>query len=551
MVFVKHPRIVPDTVEERRYQTSMVEGCLSRNSLLILPTGLGKTVVAVRLAAEFLDDGKVLVLAPTKPLVDQHRETFSSLLVGSSVGEMNGNMRPETRAEVIASNDVVVSTPQSVANDLEAGRYGLEGFSLIIYDEAHRGTGNYAYVRVAEFCRKGARCVGMTASPGSSVSRIEEVCVNLRLRRIDVRSDDDPDVSPYIHYTYVNRIELNVPQDLLDASALLRSMLDHFASEMAGLGMINPSWQISTTYMLSVGSALQKRLAHGEKTAMVYRGLALHSICIKLLHAVALAETQGMTPLRAYLDKIEAEAAQKEGGKSSREIVNRPEYVGVRTIADNSRVEHSKVSRVMSLVSRTVNSGDGSRVMVFAQYRETCDMLTSKISTVPGARVAMLVGQSNGGLKQREQVALLDGFRSGEYNVIVSTSVGEEGLDVSSTNAVIFYEPVSSEIRTIQRRGRTGRKNDGEVYVLVAKGTLDEVLERSSAEKEASMRARLERLSEELSRGTSPIMKRDQTSLDGFRAQPILSEPALEGACSTPTWQRPSTDLNPRAAAWR
>ena len=167
--------------------------------------------------------------------------------------------------------------------------------------------------------------------------------------------------------------------------------------------------------------------------------------------------------------------------------------------------------------SRTVNSDSDAKVMVFAQYRETCEMLVSKISAVEGARVALLVGQSNGGLKQKEQVALLDGFRGGEYNVIVSTSVGEEGLDVSSTNAVIFYEPVSSEIRTIQRRGRTGRKNDGEVYVLVAKGTLDEVLERSSAEKEAAMRARLEKLSQDLSRGTSPIVRKNQMKLDGFR----------------------------------
>ncbi len=519
MAYVSHPRIVPDRVEERRYQTNMVRGCLERNSLLILPTGLGKTIVALRLAAEFLDRGKVLVLAPTKPLVDQHRDTFSDLLAGAVVSEMTGNMRPAARAEVLDRSDVVVSTPQSVANDLEAGRYTLDGFSLVIYDEAHRGTGNYAYVRVAGFCPREARSVGMTASPGSSVSRIEEVCLNLRLRRIDVKSDDDPDVSPYIHYTFVNRLEVNVPQDLMDVSALLRSMLDHFAREMASLGLINAGWQVSTTYMLTVGSNLQARLARGERTAIIYRGLALHSICIKILHAIGLAETQGMTPLRAYLGRIEAEADQKEGGKSAREVVGRPEFVGVRNIVAGSNVEHSKVSRVMSLVSRTVNNSAGSRVMVFAQYRETCDMLVSKLSAVQGARVAMLVGQSNGGLKQREQIALLDGFRDGTYNVLVSTSVGEEGLDVSSTDAVIFYEPVSSEIRTIQRRGRTGRKNDGEVYVLVAKGTLDEVLERSSAEKEAAMRAKLERLSEDLSRGTSPVTRKSQTSLDGFRSR--------------------------------
>lgn len=516
MPFVSHPRILPDKVEERKYQTDMVSGCLDRNSLLILPTGLGKTIVAMRLAAAFLDSGKVLVLAPTKPLVDQHRNTFSSLMRDTVVGEMNGTMKPSARKELMGCCDIVVSTPQSIANDLEAGRYDLSEVSLVIYDEAHRGTGGYAYVRVSGFCRKDTRCVGMTASPGSSLPRIEEVCVNLRLRRIDVRSDDDPDVSPYIHDTFVNRVELNIPQDLMDASSLLKSMLDHFSSEMASLGLISPDRQISTTYMLSVGGRLQNRLAKGEKSAIVYRGLALHSMCIKLLHAIGLAETQGMTPLRNYIARIVAESEQKEGGRSAREIVRRPEFVGVRNILAKSNVEHSKVSRVMSLVSRTVNNGESSRVMVFAQYRETCEMLVSKISSIDGARVAMLVGQSNGGLKQREQIELLDGFRDGTYNVLVSTSVGEEGLDVSSTDMVIFYEPVSSEIRTIQRRGRTGRKNDGEVFVLIAKGTLDEILEQTSKDKEAAMRQKLERLSEELGRGSSPISGNSQMRLDGF-----------------------------------
>ena len=103
-----------------------------------------------------------------------------------------------------------------------------------------------------------------------------------------------------------------------------------------------------------------------------------------------------------------------------------------------------------------------------------------------------------------------------KVTVMSEVSVGEEGLDVSSTNAVIFYEPVPSEIRTIQRRGRTGRKNDGEVYVLIAKGTMDEVFDRSSKRKENEMRARLERLSEELSRASPRSTRRQQSGLGDF-----------------------------------
>ncbi len=516
MSFVSHPRIIPDRVEERRYQTAMVEGCLGCNTLVILPTGLGKTVVALRVAAEYLKTGKVLILAPTKPLVDQHSRFFSEMLAGTVVSVMTGAMKPESRAELVEASDVVISTPQCVANDLESSRYNLDDFSLVIYDEAHRGVGNYSYVTVAEYCWSGMRSIGMTASPGSDYERIKEVCGNLDLRRIDIKSDDDPDVSPYVFDTYVNRIEVNIPPDLVKVSAILRAMLDRYTDELISLGLMDRGWPASTKHMLMIGSKLQTRIAHGEKSPVIFKGLSLQAVCIKLLHAISMAETQGMTVLRIYLDKLVAESKQEKGGKAAKTIVGDALFPKLARLVRSTNAEHPKISKAMSLVSMILSDDPGSKVLVFSQYRDTCDLLVSKLSLIPGARVGKLVGQANGGLKQKDQIELLTKFRSGEYNVVVSTSVGEEGLDVSSTNAVIFYEPVPSEIRTIQRRGRTGRKNDGEVYVLIAKGTMDEVFDRSSKRKEDDMRARLERLSEELSRASPRSTRRQQSGLGDF-----------------------------------
>ena len=517
MNFVDHPRILPGKVEERAYQTNMVDGCLRCNTLVILPTGLGKTVVALRIAAEYLSYGKVLILAPTKPLTDQHSGFFSEMLAGTSVSVMTGSMKPETRASVIDSSDVVISTPQCVANDLESGRYSLEGFSLVIYDEAHRGVGNYSYTTVAKYCSAEMRSVGMTASPGSNYERIREVCENLNLRRIDIRSDDDPDVAPYVFDTYVNRIEVNIPPDLAKISSLLKQMLDRYVDELVSLGLMDRGWPASTKHMLSIGNTLQTRISRGEKSPVVFKGLSLQAICIKLLHAVNMAETQGMTALRIYLDKLVSESKEKEGGKAAKTIVSNELFPKIRRIAKLSNVEHPKISKIMSLVSIILSDNPESRILVFSQYRDTCDLLVAKLSLIPGANVGKLVGQSNGGLKQKEQIEILSRFRSGEYNVVVSTSVGEEGLDVTSTNAVIFYEPVPSEIRTIQRRGRTGRKNNGDVYVLIAKGTMDEVFDKSSKRKEDDMRGRLERLSEELSRSSPYLPRTSQSSIDRFR----------------------------------
>ena len=515
---ISHPRIAPDKVEERKYQVVMAKGCLKTNTLLVLPTGLGKTIIALYVTAEILEKGKkVLLLAPTKPLVEQHSTVFSELLHTSGVGVMNGLMKPDTRASIIKKNDLIVSTPQSVANDLENGRYDLNDFGLVIYDEAHRGTGNYAYVKVAEYCNKGIISLGLTASPGSDIKKIEEVCLNLSLYKIDVRADDDPDVAPYIHDTYVNKIEVNIPKELQEIIDLLKGLLDHYFMELNNLHLTKPNWPASMTHMLMIGDSLQRRLARGERTATIYRGLTVQSICIKVLHAVSLAETQGVSVLRSYLSKLNEDALSATGNKGGRELTLRKEYLEMWEAVSATKVEHPKISRIMSLVSQILNSDGSAKVMVFTQYRDTCDILMEKLSMVNGARVGKLIGQSKGGLKQKEQIEILNEFRRGDLNIIVATSVGEEGLDITSTNAVIFYEPVPSEIRTIQRRGRTGRKNDGEVFVLIAKDTMDEVFENSSKKKEDMMRSRLEKLNTELSYLRLKRTEKDQMNLGNFR----------------------------------
>lgn len=514
-----HPfghRIASDKIEERRYQIAIAGKCLEENTLVILPTGLGKTVVAAYAASAILEKGKkVMILAPTKPLVDQHSSVFSEFLRNTEIGVMNGLMSPANRIKTIERCDLAVSTPQTVANDLREGRYNLEKFGLIIYDEAHRGTGNYAYVEVAEHCPPGIMSMGLTASPGSDVGRVEEVCRNLSLTSIEIRSEEDPDVSPYVHDTYVKKIYVNMPEELLSVISSFRKMLDHYFGELVQLRIADPNWPPSTKHMLMIGENLRRRLDRDEKTAIVYRGLTVQAICVKLLHAIGMAETQGMSALRNYMSKLNEEYKPSDS-KSSRELIGRKEYLEAWAVVRDTKVEHPKVSKIMSLVSQIINSGGSSKVMVFTQYRDTCDMLAEKLSSIPGAKAAKLIGQSNGGLKQKEQIKVLDDFRNGAYNIILSTSVGEEGLDITSTDAVIFYEPVPSEIRTIQRRGRTGRKNDGEVFVLIAKDTMDEVFENTSKNREEAMRSRLENLNRTLKKNALRNKADGQTRIGEF-----------------------------------
>ena len=515
MNFISRPKVVPGSIEYREYQVRMADACLKRNSLVILPTGLGKTVVALLAAADVLDKGrKVLILAPTKPLVEQHYEFFSANLKDAYVGTMNGNMPPENRASVVSVNDVIVCTPQVVSNDLDCSRYDLSNVGLVIYDEAHRAVGNYAYVNISRYYHKGL-VLGMTASPGSDMNKILEVCENLGIERVDVRTDEDDDVSPYVHDTSIDRITVNMPDDLIDVIRLLNRILDSYVEGLVALGLMDPNWPPSTKHMLVIGNNLQMRLARGEKTALVFRGLVCQSACVKMLHAIGLAETQGMSALRSYIIKLDDDGNHQKGSKASKEIVASDEFKEISKIVRTTKVEHPKISKVMTMVSNKINTDPDGKIIVFTQYRDTCDMIVDRLSRINGVNVTKLIGQANGGLKQKEQVQLLSDFRSGKYNVIVSTSVGEEGLDITSTDMVIFYEPIPSEIRTIQRRGRTGRKNEGEVCVLVAKGTRDEVFENTSKKKEELMKENLDNINAVLMRKGAVKNKR-QLNLDKF-----------------------------------
>ncbi|WP_019176429.1 helicase-related protein [Methanomassiliicoccus luminyensis] len=531
-MFVEHPLIQKDRIQARDYQRALADACLHSSTLVVLPTGMGKTVVALLVIADVLEKrrGKVLLLAPTKPLVEQHALFLKQTLVGKKVCVLTGEIDPEEREVEWIQSDVVASTPQVIANDLRTERISLKDVRLIIFDEAHRGVGNYAYVSIAQEYRgvPGGLVMGMTASPGSSMAKIKEVCGNLDIDNIEVRSESDPDVSKYVHDIHMDCVEVDVPVSMRRLADKLRKMYDQCIKELIAMGVMTRGRPPSTKYLLEVQKAIQFKLNQGEKSHTLYNALSVQARAIKLGHALELAETQGVSSLTSYLEKLQEEALSPEGSKASRAIVASDEFKEIVELLGNLKMEHPKISRVMSIVSHQLIEKPDSRVIVFTQYRDTCDMVINYLSKIEGARVTKLIGQSgrgmDKGLKQKEQIGVLQRFREGEFNVLVATSVGEEGLDVANTDLVIFYEPVPSEIRSIQRRGRTGRSRAGRVVVLVTAGTRDEASLYSSEKKEREMRKRLYSLKDQWDRENkvkkevAKVQKKGQTELGDYQA---------------------------------
>ncbi len=148
-----------DSVQPRAYQTAIFERAIRENLLVVIPTGLGKTLIAALLAGYYLDqyhhDMKVIFLAPTRPLINQQLEACRNnlLLEESQYAILTGQIPPPKRVIAFQQTCFLFMTPETLINDLENGEYGLEKTMLIIFDEAHRASGDYAYTRIARCIR--------------------------------------------------------------------------------------------------------------------------------------------------------------------------------------------------------------------------------------------------------------------------------------------------------------------------------------------------------------------------------------------------------------
>jgi len=534
MSFISHPMVKPDSIEKREYQLSVAMRALDGNTMVILPTGLGKTAVALIVAASRLynEKGKVLMLAPTKPLVEQHLRYFEKyLLVKKPDGEtgtpfvmFTGDAPPDERTADWERATVILATPQVIKNDLIAGRYTLADVTLLVVDECHRAVGNYAYVFLAQRYLATATkplLLAMTASPGGAAEKVQDVCANLGIEQVETRTEDDPDVRPYVFERELEYIDISLPPELKNAILTINGLIEERLALLASLHFTVPKREkLSMKELSAINAQIQQRIANRDPAG--YSAASVYAECMKLRHAVMLAESQGSEVLRGYLAKLVAEGKGAGGSKASQRLVADRSFQELfeQSVCWTTEL-HPKMGVVLDLVREQMESLPDSRIIVFATYRDTVQLLVdylAKHGIVSERFVGQATKDAEKGLSQKKQIAALDRFRRGDFKVLIATSVGEEGLDVPSTDMVIFYEAVPSEIRSIQRKGRTGRSGAGRVVVLVTKGTSDEVFRHVSAAKEKMMHKSMRSMGNVNTTVQQPIVV-EQAGIDEFTPQ--------------------------------
>lgn len=493
-----------DVIEYRDYQINSVNSCFGRNSLVVMPTALGKTIVGVILAARHLKKypgSKVIVLAPTKPLVHQHFETYSQLMSEDiEMGLLIGRNQRIKRALEFNNCDILFSTPQIVKNDVTLGSYNLKDVSLIVFDEAHKARKKYAYTFIAEDYVKTAKkpfILGLTASPGKNKEVINTLIQKLQIETVCFKNEHDSDVKEYIYPidTFIERIDL--PMETIETKALLDQAVQKIIDYFIDRDLLPVKDYYSKVDFIRLNNDIRAWDLYGpdydqfyfENTPDVLEANPLNrftyiSMCVSgiyLLHMQEILTTQTPQIFGAYCKKIEDRA--DEGSKSAARIINSKYYTKI--IKPRMKWYESndspKVAKVVNIVQRQFVDKPDSKIIVFTQFRDMASLVKERLIELENRniRVRRFVGQyskpGDKGLSQRQQQEIIRLFKKQDVSVLVATSIAEEGLDIPNVDAVIFYEPVPSEIRLIQRRGRTGRHSRGQCHIMVANDTLDSV----------------------------------------------------------------------------
>ncbi|RJU86020.1 MAG: hypothetical protein DWB89_04575 [Candidatus Poseidoniales archaeon] len=517
--YVAHPGLVSETIQARAYQLQAVDDALAGSMLLILPTAAGKTAVAWMSIVERLErtGGWALVIAPTVALSNQHLENAIPVL--SNVSELkpislSGQQTASKRPELWKGSRLVFATPQVVRNDVRQGVLSLSDCSLLVVDEAHHCTGEHAMAEVAEMYisqSKEPLILATTASPGSRREQVQEICSRLGIQKIHMRTKEDPAVAEFLSELDVEEVVVEVPSEIIELAEPFRIWQEGIVDRERRNGRYVMPGAINQAGLSNAMERAQAAITRGDTSG--FRSSSQIATAMRLHHLINHLLCQGIGASRHFLSRMEEE---EEKSKSSREFLRDVRVRGLSSRLKDMVEIHSKVGAVRRLVRERVRRDMESRVIVFANYRDTVEALEGALSDLEGIKAIQFIGQSSrsgsGGLTAKQQISRLSEFREGGANVLVATSVGEEGLDIPSADLVIFYEPVSSEIRTIQRRGRTGRRRQGEVVVLVAEGTRDEWAKDSAKRKEEFMHKAARRVS----RGLPGSPHKDLSNLDRF-----------------------------------
>ncbi|OCT68313.1 hypothetical protein XELAEV_18039612mg [Xenopus laevis] len=534
--------IYPTNYPLRDYQFNISYTALLQNTLVCLPTGLGKTFIAAVVMYNFYrwyPSGKIVFMAPTKPLVAQQIEACFRVMgiPQGHMAEMTGSTQAQNRKNIWETHRVFFLTPQVMVNDLTRGACPALEIKCLVIDEAHKALGNHAYCQVVRELTNYTnqfRILALSATPGGDTKSVQQVVSNLLISQIELRSEDSSDIQPYSHARQLEKFVVPLGEELESVQKTYLQLLDTFAGRLIQNNVLSRRDIPNLTKYQIILSRDQFRKNPPANIIGAQQGVIEgdYALCISLYHGYELLLQMGTRSLYSYLHGIidGSKGMTRARNELSRngdfmELYKQLEKMfsdtkvaeGNGSLLFNSSLRadakkpflysHPKLKKLEEVVVQHFKSwknGDqnssnqtpeGTRIMIFSSFRDSVQEIAEMLNHHhPTVRVMTFVGHSSAGkgvkgFTQKEQLEVVKRFREGGFNTLVSTCVGEEGLDIGEVDLIICFDAQKSPIRLVQRMGRTGRKRQGRIVVILCQGREERTYNQSQSNKRSIYKA--------------------------------------------------------------
>ncbi|XP_039993033.1 Fanconi anemia group M protein [Xiphias gladius] len=517
--------IYPTNYPIRHYQLKISEAALFQNTLVCLPTGLGKTFIASVVMYNFYrwyPSGKIVFMAPTKPLVAQQIEACYKVMgiPQAHMAELTGSTAAKQRQEIWRSKRVFFLTPQVMVNDLSRDTCPAQQVKCVVIDEAHKALGNHAYCQVIRQLGSQTlqfRILALSATPGGDAKSVQSVISNLLISHIELRSEESPDIRAHSHQRSVEKVVVPLGEALSAHQARYLQVLEKFMSRLVqNRVMAHKDLRTLTKYQLILARDQFRKnpppYIKAPQQGMLEGDFAL---CISLYHGYELLMQMGLRSLFFYIQGIMD--GSREMSRAKNELQRTPTFMDLYHEMEAMFVKpsagpdepfiysHPKLEKLEEVVlqhfrlwaeSSADKNGPGSgplevstRVMIFSSFRESVQEIAAMLNRhAPLIRVMTFMGQASAGkgvkgFTQKEQLEVVHRFRQGGFNTLVSTCVGEEGLDIGEVDLIVCFDAQKNPIRLVQRMGRTGRKRQGRIVIILAEGREERTYNQSQSNK--------------------------------------------------------------------
>nr|XP_012151506.1 PREDICTED: Fanconi anemia group M protein isoform X1 [Megachile rotundata] len=495
--------IYPENYPIRDYQYNIVQACLYKNTLVCLPTGLGKTFIGAVVMYNFwrwYPKGKVVFLAPTKPLVAQQIFACYNVMGIPSIEtiELTGAINQKQREVAWLKKRVVFATPQVFYNDLYKKIVPADSIKCVVIDEAHKALGKHAYcecIRTLSETNKNFRVLALSATPGNKINNVHEVLQNLLIAHVELRDEASSDVLPYINQRKLDIILVPLNSEITKYKERYIFIMDRHVKILLHCNVLKgDTANISKGKIFHLLKEFQQKTNKSGNYGQIIKTL---NILITMYHAYELMIRDGLRAFYKFYQTHSDKFWLKDEIQLQELLIDVEQYLGpfpeIKTFHEDDAITisqdlvygHTKFEKLKELLlhhfENRQEKQDDTRAIVFVEYRDiVSEIYVLLLQCQPLIRPQMFVGQA--GQKQKQQLKALEDFRNNRVNVLVSTSIGEEGLDVGEVDLIICFDVSQhSPTRLVQRMGRTGRKRDGHIIILVTDGKEHETLKSTMA----------------------------------------------------------------------